>query len=399
MQHDMLARRVQEIAPEVIQWRHQIHQNPELSFHETATSALIEQKLRSFGIDEIRRIGASGTGVFATLRGTGKGPDLCLGIRADIDALPIQEQSGVPFASKNPGVFHGCGHDTHTAALLGTAWLLSEFRDQFAGTVKFFFQHAEEEVAGAKEFIAAGVMENPHVDAVLALHALPDIYLGEIGVRDDFMTAGEDNLKITIEGKQAHGGYPHFGVDTILIASTIVTTLQSLGSRELAPTDCALVTFGRIEGGISNSYIGGPVVLTGCIRYLRKETQEKFHRRVREIAEGVAASLRGKATVEITPEAYPTAVSKDWVNRVRRACTEVKSVKRVVDLPSPAMGGEDFALFLDKTPGVLFRLGCRTPGGPHCPTHSVNFYADDRSIPIGMEVMTTTVLNAMTGKE
>lgn len=318
MQHDMLARRVQEIAPEVIQWRHQIHQNPELSFHETATSALIEQKLRSFGIDEIRRIGASGTGVFATLRGTGKGPDLCLGIRADIDALPIQEQSGVPFASKNPGVFHGCGHDTHTAALLGTAWLLSEFRDQFAGTVKFFFQHAEEEVAGAKEFIAAGVMENPHVDAVLALHALPDIYLGEIGVRDDFMTAGEDNLKITIEGKQGHGGYPHFGVDTILIASTIVTTLQSLGSRELAPTDCALVTFGRIEGGIANSYIGGPVVLTGCIRYLRKETQEKFHRRVREIAEGVAASLRGKATVEITPEAYPTAVSKDWVNRVRR---------------------------------------------------------------------------------
>ena len=126
MQHDMLARRVQEIAPEVIQWRHQIHQNPELSFHETATSALIEQKLRSFGIDEIRRIGASGTGVFATLRGTGKGPDLCLGIRADIDALPIQEQSGVPFASKNPGVFHGCGHDTHTAALLGTAGDLVE---------------------------------------------------------------------------------------------------------------------------------------------------------------------------------------------------------------------------------------------------------------------------------
>ena len=397
--YEQLAKRVQEIAPEVIQWRHQIHQNPELSFHEAATSALIEEKLKGFGMDKIQRMGSSGTGIFAALRGTGKGPDLCIGIRADIDALPIQEQSGVPFASKNPGVFHGCGHDTHTAALLGTAWLLSEFRDRFAGTVKFFFQHAEEELGGGREFIEAGVMENPHVDAVMALHALPDIYLGEIGVRDDFMTAGVDILKITIEGKQAHGGYPHFGVDTILIASTIVTTLQSLGSRELAPTDCALVTFGRIQGGISNSYIGGPVVLDGCIRYLRKETQEKFHRRVREIAEGVATSLRGKATVEITPEAITTAVNKTWVDRVRRACAQVKSVTRVVELASPAMGGEDYAYFLEKAPGVLFRLGCRTPGGPHCPTHSINFYADDRSIPIGMEVMATTALNALTGRE
>ena len=153
--YEQLAKRVQEIAPEVIQWRHQIHQNPELSFHEAATSALIEEKLKGFGMDKIQRMGSSGTGIFAALRGTGKGPDLCIGIRADIDALPIQEQSGVPFASKNPGVFHGCGHDTHTAALLGTAWLLSEFRDRFAGTVKFFFQHAEEELGGGREFIEA----------------------------------------------------------------------------------------------------------------------------------------------------------------------------------------------------------------------------------------------------
>lgn len=396
---DRLAQRLKEIAPQLIEWRHQIHRNPELSFHEVKTSALVEEQLRKMDMDSIRRVGRSQTGILAVLRGTGTGPDVCIAVRADMDALPIQEQSGVPFVSQNDGVFHGCGHDTHTAALLGTAWLLSEFRSYFAGTVKFFFQHAEEELGGAVEFIEAGVMEDPAVDAVLALHALPDIYVGEIGVRDDFMTAGVDILKITVEGKRAHGGYPHYGVDTILTASTIVTALMSLGSRELAPTDCALVTFGSIHGGISNSYIGAPVVLEGCIRYLRDETHDRFRRRVREIAESIGAGLRAKVTVEITPESIPSVVARSWVDRVRRACAQVKSVTNVVDLPSPAMGGEDFALFLKKAPGTLFRLGCRSPGGLHCPTHSVNFYADDRSIPIGTEVMTTTVLNALTGSE
>ncbi len=391
-----LAALVRQKADEVIQWRRRIHENPELSFHETETSALIEEKLRSFGVDVIRRIGSSQTGICAELCGTaGSGPGRCVGLRADIDALPIREQSGVPYASKRDGVFHGCGHDSHAAILLGTAWLLSDLRHTFSGCVKFFFQHAEEELGGGREFMEAGVMENPHVDGVMALHALPDIYVGEIGVRDDFMTAGVDLLKVTVEGKQAHGGYPHYGVDTILAASTIVTTLQSLGSRELAPTDCAFVTFGRIEGGISNSYIGGPVVLEGCIRYLRTATRELFHRRVREIATGVGAALKANVTVEITPEMIPTRVDTRWVDRIRRVCREIPSVERVVDLPSPAMGGEDYAYFLEKAPGTLFRLGVRTPGGPHCPTHSINFYVDDRAVPIGMEVLAAATLDAL----
>ena len=184
-------------------------------------------------------------------------------------------------------------------------------------------------------------------------------------------------------------------MDTILAASTIVTTLQSLGSRELAPTDCAFVTFGRIEGGISNSYIGGPVVLEGCIRYLRKTTQELFHRRVREIATGVGTALKANVTVEITPEMIPTCVDKTWVDRIRRVCRDVASVERVIDLPSPAMGGEDYAYYLEKAPGTLFRLGVRTPGGPHCPTHSINFYVDDRAVPIGMEVLAAAALDAL----
>lgn len=392
---ELLGQKTREKTAQVIQWRRQIHEYPELSFQEFRTADLIEEQLRSFGMDGIRRIGRSGTGVFAELHGTGSGPDICVGLRADIDALPIQEQSGVPYASKRDGIFHGCGHDSHGAILLGTAWLLSDLRDRFAGCAKFFFQHAEEELGGGAEFMEAGVMENPRVDGVMALHALPDILIGEIGVRDDFMTAGVDRLKVTVEGKQAHGGYPHYGVDTILAASTIVTTLQSLGSRELAPTDCALVTFGRIEGGISNSYIGGPVVLEGSIRYLRKTTQELFHRRVREIAEGVGRALKATITVEIVGEMIPTKVDKVWVDRVRRVCRDIPSVDRVVELPSPAMGGEDFAYFLEKAPGVLFRLGVRTPGGPHCPTHSVNFYVDDRAIPIGMEVLAAAALDAL----
>ena len=399
---ELLAQRVREITPDVIAWRHKIHENPELSFQEKDTSALIEEVLKAAGIQS-RRIGSSGTGICAEVYGSGPGrcvgPGRCIGLRADIDALPIQEQSGVPYASKKPGIFHGCGHDSHTAILMGTARLLSGLRDRFSGCVKFFFQHGEEQLGGAAEFIEAGVMENPHVDGVIALHALPDIEVGEIGVRDDFMTAGVDLLKITVEGKQAHGGYPHYGVDTILTASAIVTTLQTLGSRELAPTDCAFVTFGRIEGGISNSYIGGPVVLEGCIRYLRKTTQELFHRRVREIAEHVGQGLRAKVTVEIQPEIIPTAVDRKWVNRVRRAAQGVESVKRVVELPSPAMGGEDYAYFLEKAPGALFRLGVRTPGGPHCPTHSINFYVDDQAIPVGMEVLTAAALDALTSEE
>lgn len=396
-----LARRVEEIAPTVTEWRHAIHRNPELAFHEHDTSAMIEKALREAGVDEIRRIGNAGTGVLGVLYGTGKGRDegvSCIGIRADIDALPIQEQSGVPYASEKDGVFHGCGHDSHAAILMGTATILAGMRDRFAGCVKFFFQHAEEKLGGGVEFVAAGAMENPHVDGVMALHALPDIYVGEIGVRDDFMTAGVDHLKITVEGKQAHGGYPHYGVDTILAASTIVTTLQSLGSRELAPTDCALVTFGRIEGGISNSYIGGPVVLDGCIRYLRKTTQELFHKRVRDIAENVGLALRAKITVEIKPEIIPTAVDRSWVERIRRAAREVKSVENIVELPSPAMGGEDYAYFLEKAPGVLFRLGVRTRGGAHCPTHSVGFYVDDGALPIGMEVLAAATLDALSAE-
>ncbi|GHS99859.1 N-acyl-L-amino acid amidohydrolase [Synergistales bacterium] len=386
---------VREVVPEVTEWRHTIHKNPELAFHETDTSALIEKSLLESGIDKIRRVGSSNTGICAELYGTAGGEGRCIGIRADIDALPIQEQSGVNYASLRDGVFHGCGHDSHTAILMGTARLLSRFREQFSGCVKFFFQHAEEELGGGREFIEAGVMENPHVDEVMALHALPDILVGEIGVRDDFMTAGVDLLEITIEGKQAHGGYPHFGVDTILAASTIVTTLQSLGSRELAPTDCALVTFGRIEGGISNSYIGGPVVLEGCIRYLRKPTQELFHRRVREIAESVGQGLRARVSVKITPEAIPTCVDRACVERIRRAARGAESVKNIVELPSPAMGGEDYACFLEKAPGSLFRLGVRTPGGQHCPTHSINFYVDDDALTVGMEVMTAAALDAL----
>lgn len=385
--------RIREIGEEAILWRRKIHENPELSFQEVETSAFIEEKLRSFGMDKVTRIGSTQTGICAELYGTGTGPGRCVGMRADIDALPIREQSGVPYASKKDGIFHGCGHDSHTAILLGTTQFLSEQRHLFSGCAKFFFQHAEEELGGGLEFIQAGVMENPTVDGVLALHALPDIYVGEIGVRDDFMTAGVDLLKITVEGKQAHGGYPHFGVDTILAASTIVTTLQSLGSRELAPTDCALVTFGRIEGGISNSYIGGPVVLQGSIRYLRKTTQELFHRRVREIAESTGKALKATVTVEIIPEIIPTCVDKKWVDRIRRVCRDIDSVERVIDLPSPAMGGEDYAYFLEKAPGALFRLGVRTPGGPHCPTHSIDFYIDERAVPIGMEVMASAALD------
>ena len=173
---------------------------------------------------------------------------------------------------------------------------------------------------------------------------------------------------------------------------------MSLSSRELFPTDCALVTFGSIHGGISNSYIGAPVVLEGSLRCLRNDTHDHFVKRIREIVESVATGMRGKATVEFHQESWPTTVDRDWVNRVRRACDQVEGASSV-DLRSPAMGGEDFALFLQKAPGVLFRLGCRTPGGPHCPTHSINFYADDRSLRIGYEVMTTTVLNALTGAE
>ena len=393
---ELLAQRVQEFVPEVVDWRHKIHEYPELAWEEVNTSALIEEKLRSFGVDRLVRLGKTKTGICAELYGTGKGPKLCLGIRADIDALPIQEQSGVAYSSKRDGIFHGCGHDSHTAILLGTAWLLSEFRDRFSGSVKFFFEHAEEELGGGKEFMDAGVLENPHVDGFMALHALPDIYVGEIGVRDDFMTAGGDDIKIRVEGKQAHGGYPHYGVDTILASSSIVTALQSLGSRELAPTDCAFVTFGRIEGGISNSYIGGPVVLEGRIRYLRTETRDLFHCRVREIAEHVGAALRAKVIVDIeTGDVPPSKVNKDWVNRIRRVCKDIKTVERVVDLPSPAMGSDDVAYFLDRVPGVLFRLGVRTRGGPHCPTHSIGFYVDDKAIGIGMEVMTAAALDAL----
>ena len=255
---EALAKKVREIAPEVVGWRHRIHRNPELSFQEFETSAY-RGEAPLVKIDRIRRRRAGQA--YARAVRYGKGPGRCGG-SGRTSTAPDQERRECRTLPRKDGVFHGCGHDSHAAILLGTDGCFRSSATRSPGGQNFF-QHAKEELGGGMEFMEGGLMENPRVDGVMALHALPDIYVGEIGVRDDFMTAGVDLLKVTVEGKQAHGGYPHYGVDTILAASSIVTALQSLGSRELAPTDCAFVTFGRIEGGISNSYIGGPVHLEG----------------------------------------------------------------------------------------------------------------------------------------
>jgi amidohydrolase len=402
--HEEIDRRAAAISSDVIAWRRDLHQNPELGNREFRTAGIVAEHLRSLGFDEVRTDVAH-TGVVGVLRGGRPGP--VVGLRADMDALPVTELADVPFAStvtteyngQQVGVMHACGHDVHTAALMGTASVLAEMRGDLAGTVMFLFQPAEEgapsgEEGGAELMIAEGAVESPRPEAYFGLHTSP-FPTGLVGWRSGGIMASADEFTITVTGKQTHGAAPEMGVDPIVVASQIVLALQTIPSRQVAATNPVVVSVGKIEGGVRFNIIPETVQLDGTIRTHDPAVQDEVHERIRRTAEGIAESAGATAQVEIR-RFYPVTYNDPELASVALSSLErVVGQNGLVQIP-PLMVAEDFSFFAQQAPGFYFMLGVNAPGvafGEAASNHSPYFYVNEDALEVGVRAMATLAVD------
>jgi len=387
MSHDLTAT-IEALTPEIIQLRHELHEHPEIRFQEKWTSDRVARFLDTVGIP-YKRGYAKGTGIVATLD-NGEGKTVLL--RADMDALEIQEATGLPYASKIPNRMHACGHDGHTACLCGVVKTLVQNKDRVNGTVKFVFQPAEEEAAGGRYIVEEGVLDG--VDAVFALHGWPTLPVGSIGVRSGWTLAGADTFQITVRGRACHGADPGAGVDPIVIAAHITTALQTIVSRELNPWDAGVVTVGKIHAGTATNIIPETAVLEGTFRSFTPEVRDTIKDAVQRIAEGVATSLRAEADVQISENCYPPLYNDEaMTDFVRKEATALLGKDKVIEMESPYMGAEDFAFYLQKVPGSFMCLGVNPhPGQAYPPLHNPKFNFGDGPVPTAIALMSTLAL-------
>ena len=390
---DVILQKAAEFFPEVKSIRHHIHANPELSFEEHNTSAFVISKLQSFGITDIRHI--SDTGVVALV--TGKNPSSkCIALRADMDALPIQEENTVAYRSRNDGVMHACGHDVHTSCLLGAAKILQELRDSWEGTVKLIFQPGEEKhPGGASILIEKGVLTNPAPSAILALHVYPNLPAGTIGYRAGQYMASADEIYITIHGKGGHAAQPHNTVDPIAVAAQLIVSLQQLVSRKANPLSPSVLTFGSIHGGFATNVIPDKVELLGTFRAMDEQWRAEAHRLIREITHHTCAAYGATADIDIPP-GYPslfndpglTADFKNWAEDYVGA-----DHVRHLDM---RMGAEDFSFYTHHAPGCFFRIGTSRNGTEYTlPVHTSRFNIEEEAMQVGMGMMAWAAVNAL----
>ncbi len=376
---------IARIAPEMVAVRHHLHQNPELSFEEKNTAAYVAEKLDKIGVDGLRT-GIGGQGVIAEIHGAADGQTFAL--RADMDALPIHEVNDLPYKSRVHGVMHACGHDGHTAVLLGAAQVFAENRNHIRGTVRLIFQPAEEVAGGAVRMCGEGAMDG--VAAIAALHGWPGLAIGKIGVRPGPMMASSDNFDLTIRGAGAHAAMPHLSVDPVVVAAQIVLALQTIASREMNPADPVVVTVGQIHAGTAYNIIPDEAVIRGTVRCLTKELRQTMAARIERIAAGIAAAFRAEITLNYH---YGTAVTYNDANMnalVAATGTQVLGAANVLDLPHPSMGAEDFAAYGDYAPAAMFRLGV---GEEMTALHTPTYNFADESIAHGIALFTEIAQN------
>jgi carboxypeptidase Ss1 len=369
------------IEPEIIKARRAIHQHPELAYQEETTAKLVADKLESLRIDVRRKVG--GTGVLGTLKGSKSGRVVAL--RADMDALPLEETAEVEFKSKLKGVMHACGHDTHVAMLLGAAQLLTNHRDQLHGIVKFLFQPAEEQGGrgGAKPMIEDGVMDDPKVDYVFGLHIEGNMNSREFGFRPGAIAAAPDTFTVRIVGKGGHGSEPHLTVDPVYVAAQVITALQGVSGRMINPVQPFVVTVGSVHSGTKENIIPDEALLQGTIRTLDEATRRTSKAKVQKVTQGVAKAFGAKAVVDFEKDAYPVTLNDSKVTE--RAMKVVKKIRGAkTKVVEPLLGGEDFSRFLHKAPGTFYLLGTRNPSkGCVYPNHSSRFKVDEDVLKYG----------------
>jgi amidohydrolase len=384
---------IDEMLPGVIADRRDFHEHPELAYHEVRTAGIVADRLRALGLDDVRT-GIAGTGVTGLIRGTASGPGRTALLRADMDALPIHEENDVDYRSQADGVMHACGHDAHTAMLLAVCRLLMDRRDQFSGTIKALFQPAEElPPGGAKPMIDAGVLEDPHVDAVFGLHIDQNSPLGVVSVRPGPYMAAADRFKIALKGKGGHGAHPHDTVDPVLVGAQIVTALQSLVSRELDPISSGVVSVTAFLAGDAFNVIPDTAELRGTVRTFTPENRDLLEKRIGELVVGLAAAMRAEATVEYT-RGYPSTVNDPAMTEiVRQAAVEAVGADNVRE-GEPMMGAEDFSYFLLERPGSFFFVGSRNDErGLVWSHHHPRFDIDEAALAVGVETMTRVALD------
>ena len=390
-----LDNQIQSIEEKMISWRHYFHKYPELSNREFETSEIIAKHLESLGIQVKRNVGVNG--VVGILKGNKKGKVVAL--RADMDALPIQEDNDLPYASVNSGVMHACGHDSHMAILMATAEILSKNKN-FDGTVKFIFQGAEEgpppgEEGGARLMIKEGVLDNPKVDAIFGLHISSLLPMNKIYYKPKGFFASSSRFTIKVIGSQAHGGTPWLGVDPIVITAQIINSIQTIISRESELTkEPAVISFGKIEGGNRFNIIPNEVNLVGTIRSLDYEMRDFIKKRIHELAEGIAKSYGGKAIVEIIDGADITFNDPLIIDKMLPTLKKSAGFENVI-LSNAKTIAEDFAYYLNEIPGFLFELGGYNTeelrkAPPH---HTPDFFIDDDSMFLGVKTMTNLALD------
>ena len=361
--------------------RREIHSHPELSDREEQTSALVCRELERLNIPYTVLPGMhSVVGMISSGR---EGPTVAL--RADMDALPIQEQTGLAFASQKEGVMHACGHDVHTAVLLGTASVLAENKALFRGNVKLFFQPAEEGVGGAKRMIAAGCMENPHVEAVFGLHSAPRLPAGKIGTKPGWTSASSDEIKIRVHGKSAHGASPDEGVDAIYIASQLVVALYGLMARRVRGTDSIALNVGKFHAGNANNIICECAELEAMYRTFRADTRQRMKQEICDLVHSLCKGFGGWAEITIEEGYDGHANDADRTRRLMELSRELMGEDAFVLRETPDMGTEDFCYFGQKAPAVFFDLGTGSaPGHPVMPLHSSRFTVDEDALYYGI---------------
>jgi amidohydrolase len=386
LEHIRLA--IRNLQSQLVEWRRSLHQKPELGFEEQITAAFIAEKLQEWGISH--QTGIAQTGIVATIKSDR--PGKVLAIRADMDALPIQEANQVSYRSQHDGKMHACGHDGHVAIALGTAYYLSRHLNDWCGTVKIIFQPAEESSGGAKPMIAAGVLSNPDVDAILGLHLWNNLPLGTVGVRSGALMAAVECFKVNILGKGGHGAMPDQTVDSIVVASQIVNALQTIVSRNVRPLDAAVVTVGEFHAGTALNVIADTAKLSGTVRYFNLELETLIRNRIEAIIAGICQTYGANYELDYW-QLYPPVINDPGMAEL------VSSVAAgVVETPigivpeCQTMGGEDMSFFLEQVPGCYFFLGAANPDrGLAYPHHHPRFDFDETALGMGVEIFVRCV--------
>jgi len=384
-------KRVDEIFDEIVEIRRDIHKHPELGMEEKRTSKIIKEFLDKYNIENYT---CAGTGVVGIIRG--KKPGKTVGLRADMDALPIKEETDLEFKSVYDGKMHACGHDAHTSILLGVGKIFKEMEDKLKGNIKLFFQPAEETVGGALPMIEEGCMKDPDVDYVIGLHVFPSLETGYVEMKYDKMNASTDEFNIRVRGQAGHGAYPHNSKDAIVISAHVITGLQTMISRSISPLDSVVFTIGTIKGGTGGNIIADRVEMTGTLRTLDEEQRKKAKEKITKIVVNICEAYDGNGEVEFI-EGYKALINNDQVVKVvEKKAKKLLGKDKVLIGKKPSMGAEDFSYFADEAMGAFFSLGCgNKEKGIVYNGHHPKFQIDEDCIKIGIFLQVENALELL----